>query len=31
MSAVAGWWDDYLWGALVVLKVFAVSLPIAAI
>lgn len=29
MSAVAGWWDDYLWGALVVLKVFAVSLPIA--
>ena len=29
MSAVTGWWDDYLWGALVVLKLFAVSLPMA--
>jgi His/Glu/Gln/Arg/opine family amino acid ABC transporter permease subunit len=29
MSAVTGWWDDYFWGALVVLKVFGVSLPMA--
>lgn len=29
MSAVAGWWDDYFWGALVVLQVFAVSLPLS--
>lgn len=29
MAAVAGWWDDYLWGALVVLKLFAMSLPMA--
>ena len=29
MSAVTGWWDDYLWGALVVLKLFVLSLPMA--
>ncbi len=29
MSAVTGWWDDYFWGALVVLKLFAMSLPMA--
>lgn len=29
MAAVTGWWDDYLWGALVVLKLFAFSLPMA--
>ncbi len=26
---MAGWWDDYFWGAMVVLKVFAVSLVMA--
>ena len=26
MEALAGWWDDYAWGALVVLKVFIASL-----
>lgn len=29
MAVVTGWWDDYLWGALVVLKLFAASLPMA--
>lgn len=29
MAAVTGWWDDYFWGALVVLKLFALSLPMA--
>ena len=24
MEAVAGWWDDYFWGAVVVFKVFFV-------
>jgi arginine/ornithine transport system permease protein len=28
---MAGWWDDYFWGATVVLKVFAVSLAMAVI
>lgn len=26
MEALNGWWDDYLWGALVILKVFICSL-----
>lgn len=26
MEAVAGWWDDYFWGSLVVLQVFFASL-----
>ena len=29
MAEMAGWWDDYFWGAMVVLKVFAVSLVMA--
>ncbi len=26
MEALTGWWDDYFWGSVVVLKVFVVSL-----
>ena len=26
MEALSGWWDDYFWGAVVVLKVFVTSL-----
>jgi octopine/nopaline transport system permease protein len=26
MEALTGWWDDYFWGSLVVLKVFVVAL-----
>lgn len=29
MSALTGWWDDYFWGALVVLQVFAAGLVMA--
>jgi len=29
VAEMAGWWDDYFWGAMVVLKVFAVSLVMA--
>ena len=29
MSDLSGWWDDYFWGALVVLEVFAVALVMA--
>ena len=31
MSARAGWGDDYVWGAMVILRIFAVSLILAVI
>ncbi len=31
MSALAGWGDDYFWGAMVILRIFAVSLILAVI
>lgn len=31
MDAVAGWWDDYFWGAMVVAKVFVASLTLTLI
>lgn len=31
MSELAGWMDDYLWGALVVIRIFAVSLVLSVI
>jgi octopine/nopaline transport system permease protein len=31
MADLSGWWDDYLWGAMTVLKVFGVSLIMAVI
>ncbi len=31
MADLAGWWDDYFWGATVVLKVFVVSLIMATL
>ncbi len=31
MSDLTGWWDDYFWSALVILKVFAVSLVMTVI
>lgn len=31
MADLAGWWDDYFWGAMVVLEVFAVSLVMAVV
>ncbi len=31
MSDLAGWWDDYFWGALVVLKVFCVALVLTLV
>ncbi len=31
MSDLSGWWDDYFWGALVVLEVFAVALVMAVV
>ena len=31
MSELAGWADDYFWGAMVVLRVFAVSLVLAVV
>ncbi len=29
MADLSGWWDDYFWGSLVILQVFAVSLIMA--
>ena len=31
MDAVAGWWDDYFWGAVVVAKVFVASLSLMVV
>ncbi len=31
MADLTGWWDDYFWGAMTVLKVFGVSLILAVI
>lgn len=31
MSELSGWWDDYFWGAMVVLRVFAVALVMAVV
>lgn len=31
MADLAGWWDDYFWGAMVVLRVFGVALVIAVV
>ena len=31
MSELVGWADDYFWGAMVVLRVFAVSLVLAVV
>ncbi len=31
MLAVAGWWDDYFWGATVILKLFAIALPMSVV
>ncbi len=31
MSELSGWWDDYFWGAMVVVRIFAVSLLLAVI
>ena len=31
MSALAGWGDDYFWGAMVILRIFAISLALSII
>ena len=31
MSELSGWWDDYFWGAMVVLRVFAVALVMSVV
>ena len=31
MESVAGWWDDYAWGAVVVFKVFVTSLALMVV
>jgi His/Glu/Gln/Arg/opine family amino acid ABC transporter permease subunit len=31
VEAVAGWWDDYFWGAIVVFKVFVASLSLMVV
>ncbi len=31
MADLSGWWDDYFWGAMTVLKVFGVSVIMAVI
>ena len=31
MVDLSGWWDDYFWGAMAVLRVFAVSLVLTVV
>lgn len=31
MADLSGWWDDYFWGALVILRVFAIAVVMAVV